>query len=204
MQSKKKTPVSVLRAELGLTVEEFAKLIEKSVSTVTSLETGRLELSDETALKISGETGVAMEWLAEGNPKEKPYTTDEVDGSRHPYTKDLFEQIQAHKKKGITYPRKPEQRLVGAIAVILDWISVHNLAHEAGRSELAVYLIRQFLDGLVERLGKDDAAMMQINKGARIIDASGSEWIFSQSNEEAGMKGITLEKVGPGKRTPKK
>jgi transcriptional regulator with XRE-family HTH domain len=155
MQSKKKTSVAVLRTELGLTVEEFAKLIEKSVSTVTSLETGRLELSDETASKISGETGVAIEWLAEGNPKEKPYRTDEVDSSRHPYKKDLFEQIQAYKKKGITYPRKPEQRLVGAIAVVLDWISLHNLAHEAGRSELAVYLMRQFLDGLVERLGKD-------------------------------------------------
>jgi transcriptional regulator with XRE-family HTH domain len=203
MQSKKKTSVAVLRTELGLTVEEFAKLIEKSVSTVTSLETGRLELSDETALKISDETGVAMEWLMGGNPKEKPYTTDEVDDSRHPYTKDLFEQIQAYKKKGITYPRKPERRLIGAIAVVLDWISVHNLAHEAGRSELAVYLMRQFLDGLAERLGKDDAAMMQINEGARIIDASGSEWIFSQSNEEAGMKGITLEKVASGKRSKK-
>jgi transcriptional regulator with XRE-family HTH domain len=203
MQSKKKTPVAVLRTKLGLTVKEFAELIGKSVWSVTSLETGRLNLSEETAIKISDETGVAMKWLLDGKPKEKPYETDPIDGSKHPYTKEIFERIQAHKKKGITYSSNPNTRLVRAIAAATPWLSVFNAADEAGRSDLAVYLLHQSLDGLVERLGKDDAAMMKINKGARIVDASGSEWIFSQDGA-GSMKGITLEKVASGKRTPKK
>jgi hypothetical protein len=75
-------------------------LAEKSVSTVTSLETGRLKLSEETAYDIYRQSGVAMKWLLDSNPKEKPYTIDEVDGSKLPYTKELFERIQAHLKKG--------------------------------------------------------------------------------------------------------
>ncbi len=90
LQSKKKTPVAVLRTKLGLTVKEFAELIGKSVWSVTSLESGRLKLSEETAHDISKETGVEMKWLMDGNPKEKPYETDPVDGSKHPYAKEVF------------------------------------------------------------------------------------------------------------------
>jgi hypothetical protein len=78
---------------------------------VTSLETGRLNLSEETAIKISDETGVAMKWLLDGKPKKKTYETDPIDGSKHPYTKEIFERIQAHKKKGITYSSNPNTRL---------------------------------------------------------------------------------------------
>jgi transcriptional regulator with XRE-family HTH domain len=59
----------VLRQILGLTVEEFAKLIGKSLTTVNSLETGRLKLSEETAFRISQETGVEMHWLLKGKSK---------------------------------------------------------------------------------------------------------------------------------------
>lgn len=200
MQSKKKTPVAVLRTKLGLTVKEFAELIGKSVWSVTSLETGRLNLSEETAIKISDETGVAMKWLLDGNPKEKPYETDPVDGSKHPYTKEIFERIQAHKKKGITYSSNPNTRLVRAIAAATPWLSVFNAADEAGRSDLAVYLLHQFFDGLVERLGKDDDAMMRINEKAKIIAPNGTEWVFKRGTDD---KRITLETESVSKR-PKK
>jgi hypothetical protein len=38
----------------------------------TSSLCGRLKLSDETALLISKESGVALPWLLDGKPKEKP------------------------------------------------------------------------------------------------------------------------------------
>ena len=174
MQSQKKTSVAVLRTQLGLTVEEFAKLIGKSVSTVTSLETGRLNLSEETAYDIYTQTGVSMKWLLDGNPKEKPYMIE--DDSKRPYTKDLFERIQAHLKRGITYTTNPARILPLALSEIGDWISVRTKAVNAGNYELAYYLLRNFLDQLVERLGKDDEATAQLNEKARLYDADRSEW----------------------------
>jgi transcriptional regulator with XRE-family HTH domain len=185
MISKKKTTISVLRLQLGLTVEEFAFLIGKSVSAITSLETGRLRLSEETASEISRQTGVSMAWLLTSSAKEKPYSIDEGDGSKRPYTKELFETIQAHKKFGDRYTQtgKPERRLVGSITVISDWISVYTAAVETRKAELAVYLMQQFLGELVERLGKDDDGMMRINQKARIITADGREWAFARDDE---------------------
>src|SRR5215467_11873873 len=98
MRSKRKTTVAVLRQVLGLSVEEFAKLIGKSATTINSLETGRLKLAEETAFKIQEETGVEMEWLLKAAPKEKPYVLSFEDHQRRkPYTKDLFEQTQSLK-----------------------------------------------------------------------------------------------------------
>ena len=72
MISGLKTPVAVLRQMLGLSVEDFGKLIGKSLSTVTKLDNGALPLSEETAHTVSLETGVSMHWLLEGNPAEDP------------------------------------------------------------------------------------------------------------------------------------
>jgi hypothetical protein len=137
-----------------------------------------------------------MKWLMDGNPKEKPYEIDPVNGSKHPYTKEVFERIQAYEKKGITYSN-PNHRLVSAIAVVTDWLSVFNAADEAGRSELAAYLMRQFLDSLVERLGKDDDAMMRINEKAKIITPNGKVWKFTQETDD---ERITLETESVKKR----
>ena len=60
MISGLKTPVAVLRQMLGLSVEDFGKLIGKSLSTVTKLDNGALPLSEETAHTVSLETGVSI------------------------------------------------------------------------------------------------------------------------------------------------
>jgi transcriptional regulator with XRE-family HTH domain len=195
VHSKKKTTIAVLRLLLGLTVEEFAVLIGKSVSAVTSLETGRLKLSEETAFEVSRQTGVAMAWLLAGAAKEKPYAIDEGDNSKRSFTKELFESVQAHKMTGGKYARtrNPERRLVGAISVVSDWISVYNAAAGTGKAELAVYLMQRFLSELIERLGKDDDDMIRINQNARIITADGLEWAFVRDNETDS---ISLEPVG--------
>jgi transcriptional regulator with XRE-family HTH domain len=190
MQSTKKTTVAVLRNEIGLSVEQFAALIGRSVSAVNSLETGRLALGEETAFTIQEQTGVEMTWLLSGKSKEPPYIFDQF-GEEHLYTKEVFELIQAQKATGIAPKERAPWRLVGAMAIASDWLSVYNHAVKAGRGPLASYLMQRFLDGLVERLGQDNDAFMRLNKKARIITADGSEWSFDQ-NIETGR--ITLSK----------
>jgi transcriptional regulator with XRE-family HTH domain len=186
MISRQKTTVAVLRQVLGLSVEEFGQLIGKSVSTVTKLENGLLKLSEETAFTISQETGVDMHWLMTGNPKEKPYHFDEWENRKESYQKQRFEIIQAQKIKGTKYRGEPKWRLRYAIDAVTDWFSVHNAAAENDKAELALYLMRQFLDGLVDRLGKDDEAFLRLNANARIIDTAGDELAFARMEATYG------------------
>jgi transcriptional regulator with XRE-family HTH domain len=194
MISRQTTTVAVLRQVLGLSVEEFGQIIGKSISTVTKLENGLLKLSEETGFQIYQETGVEFEWLMAGDPTKKPYSIDEGWNRKEPYTKELFEKIQAHKKTGGKRYRigRRARRLTSAIALTGDWLSVYNAAAEAGRAELASYLMRQFLDGLVKRLGKDDEAFLRLNAGARIIDADKVESIFTGAEDGHG---VTLQEV---------
>jgi transcriptional regulator with XRE-family HTH domain len=183
MKSRRKTTVAVLRHVLGLSVEEFAKLIGKSATTVNSLESGRLKLSEETAFKIQQETDIDLQWLLKAKPKEKPYASWlRGDGTRQPYTKEQFELTQSTKGSKSYLSIDPEYYLIGALSVVGDWISVYTAAERSGRSDLAIYLMCQFLDQLVERMGKDSAAAAAINKGARIL-VRGEKWIFIQDKE---------------------
>jgi transcriptional regulator with XRE-family HTH domain len=188
MISRQTTTVAVLRQVLGLSVEEFGQIIGKSISTVTKLENGLLKLSEETGFQISQETGVDLHWLLLGNPKKAPYWLDEGSNRLEPYTKELFEKIQMHKKAGrILRVGRKSRRLTNAAAIAGDWFSVYNAAADAGKAELAAYLMRQFLDGLVKRLGKDDEAFLRLNAGARIIDADKVESIFTRAEDGHGV-----------------
>jgi transcriptional regulator with XRE-family HTH domain len=192
MQSTKKTPVAVLRHEIGLTVEEFAELIGKSVSAVNSLETGRLALSEETARTIAVQTGVALSWLLNGNAKQKPYRNYTVKGTALPYTRDYFEEVQYARGRKLIQPKlaplAPELRLWPALNAICQWISVHHRACEDGDGEFACYLMRKAIEPLIERFGKDDKVALEANKYARITLANGDQFGFRDFN---GL-GITL------------
>jgi hypothetical protein len=76
MKSTLSTVVAVVRHETGLIAPHFAKLIGKPYATLKSLESGRLKLSERTALDISRATGVGLAWLLAGDPKE-PIITNE-------------------------------------------------------------------------------------------------------------------------------
>jgi len=175
----------MLRQELGLSVKKFAKLIDKSVATINSLETGRLKLSEETAFKIQEETGVEMEWLLKAGPRENPYILSfKGYGTRKPYTKELFEQIQSSKGRKSYYLKDPEHHLIPGISIVSDWLSVHAKAEQDGREELATYLMCQFLDQLVERMGQNDDLFLRLNKEAKIVANDGSEWRFAKQKGE--------------------
>jgi hypothetical protein len=136
------------------------------------------------------ETGVDLQWLMAGDPKEDPYSTDPAWDCKEPYSKELFEKIQAHKKSGrkIRIGNRPARRLTSAIAITIDWLSVYSAAAEADaategesdKAEHVAYLMGEFIADLVKRFGKNDEAFLRLNAGARIIDADGKEWAFEQ------------------------
>jgi transcriptional regulator with XRE-family HTH domain len=194
MKSRRKTTVAQLRHLPGLSVEAFAKLIGKSATTVNSLESGRLKLSEETAFKIQEQTGVEMEWLLRAGPREKPYVLSfEGHERRKPYTKELFEQTQSLKGRKSYYSDNSVHHLITAISIVSDWLSVYTAAEQAGRGDLATYLMCQFLDQLCERMSKDDKSFLRLNRDARIVAADGSEWKFSeQRNEDSEKPFLTL------------
>jgi len=192
MHSQRKTPVSILRQQLSLSVEAFAKLIGKSIVTVNSLETGRLKLSEETAHTISQETGVAMNWLLAGKTKRDPYFFD-PEGHIQPYRKEHFERVQSQKGKAPRFPVDPALNFILSSIIVNDWHSVYNAAVERGDGQLAAYLMRQFLYGLVQRLGKDDEAFLRLNADARVTAANGS--VYKWVGEKEGVGGLLLKKV---------
>jgi transcriptional regulator with XRE-family HTH domain len=69
MKSTRSTTVAIVRQEIGLSAVDFGKLIRKGLGTVKSLESGRLKLSEKTALEISKATGVSLSWLLANDPK---------------------------------------------------------------------------------------------------------------------------------------
>jgi transcriptional regulator with XRE-family HTH domain len=177
MISKKKTTVSALRQFLGISLEDFAVVIDKSPSTVASLESGRLKLSQKTASDIAGQTGVELEWLLSGKPKSEPYVLDDK-GQRWPYSKAIFELTQAEITKYEDWDQDPEGAFVYGIVTILDWLSVHQKAVAEKNERLVCYLMRQFINSLVERFGKDDRAFLNVNADNLLLGQKGV-WKFT-------------------------
>jgi hypothetical protein len=58
--------------------------------------------------------------------------------------------------------------------------------------------MRNFLDQLVERLGKDDKATAQLNEKARLYDADGSEWRLVHEDDQISFSKV--EKQGRPKK----
>jgi transcriptional regulator with XRE-family HTH domain len=180
MQSQRKTTVAVLRQFLGLSVEEFARLIGKSVTTVNSLESGRLKLSEETAHTIARETGVEMIWLLKGRPKDKPYVFDELTGAdRRLYTKEDYEIAQARKQKEPFPKFDPDRLILNGLGSVLSWLPIYAKAQQDGKGYLAHYLMHQCLQELAKRLGQDHEAVLRAKKNIRLTASDGSNWFLT-------------------------
>jgi transcriptional regulator with XRE-family HTH domain len=202
MLSLQKTTVAVLRQVLGLSVEEFGRLIGKSASTITKLDNGSLPLSDETAHTIATETGVCLLWLLKGGPEEEPYVLDWA-GRKYPYFKGHFEQVQAQKGAIPRYPLDPALYFVVSTMATHDFHSIYAAAEKAGRGELAIYRIRKVLKDLAAEMGKDDEGFLRLNADARIVAANKSEWKWVGAKDHGieGVDGAVLQKAKGGAPT---
>jgi DNA-binding XRE family transcriptional regulator len=65
--SKSSHVLSVLRKNLALRQTELAKMVGCSVNTITSIEVGRLKLSESLAKRIAAVTGCDEQWLLAGD-----------------------------------------------------------------------------------------------------------------------------------------
>lgn len=191
MISHQKTTVAVLRQELGLSAEEFGQLIGKSVSTVEKLDSGVLPLSEETAQTISKETGVDMRWLLAGEPKEEPYEPyfTDVENGVQPFTKEVFERVQARKQKP-NPPLDPADYLAVSDLASIPFHMAYANAEKAGDGQLALHVYRKFLKDYVKRFGTDPEEFLRINKKARRTYANGVVRAF------ASAKALELKELG--------
>lgn len=67
--------------------QEFARLIGCSAATIASIESTRLKLSSEVALRIAAKSGASYAWLMTGDPHAPM-----VDSDRLPYTRESVPQ----------------------------------------------------------------------------------------------------------------
>ena len=177
--SSKRTTLSVLRAMLGLSVEEFAALIDKSVPTIRSLESGRLKLSEETARKIAKETGVSIYWLLAAEPSEEPFSEDDL-GARWPYGKEIFELIQVQGDKSTFEPPETTPAVLHAATVrhCLDWLPIFASAQKADKGDLAVFLLRRFFAEMEKRFGADHKTAREASGDSRLTTPDGEKYAF--------------------------
>lgn len=125
-----------------------------SVHTIQSVETGRLELSESLAFRMTNETGVSYSWLLQGDPKETPYTNSYLPGERPmKYTKAVFDRIQARKSKAARHISN-QQPLQGVL--LYGWLrSVLGLARRKQKHYIAMYRLERLLRDLeIEMLGR--------------------------------------------------
>lgn len=148
--------MGVLRALLAPEGHVFkdthmAELLGCSKFTVHSLESGRLDLSDEMAAKIVHETGISQSWLLGGNPKA-PAVTD----SGEPYSRATFDRIRFQHAEGkepsdVLFPFNQDLAFCGELLAILARARKH------AKFGLASFKVRRFLKTLREEFGQDAA-----------------------------------------------
>ncbi len=199
---------------LGLSVEDFADLIGKSVSTIRALEAGlrRLPLSEKTALKISQKTGVAVSWLLGGDVTAQPFSAlRDSAGNILPYSKSIFEMIsargRAHVSRVDAFELSPAELQVDAIRTSLDWFPILLSAHKRGEADIAIFIMNQYLRDMANRWPKDYAGAAEVNGKARFISADHSaRYSFEYKEDSARLAEmakvkITVSKVTDAERT---
>lgn len=67
--------IKILREFLGLSMADFARLLEVHPSAITRIENGEIKPRDKTLINISNETFAEIEWLDTG--KEPMYQKGE-------------------------------------------------------------------------------------------------------------------------------
>ena len=143
-------PLAVLRQIVGITQKELANLVGKSAATIQAIELGKLALSEELALKIALETGVAMKWLLDGNPSIAPFREDRLIHEPGDFSKAAFERRRAERAVGesgsihlIHIPAASGARLT----------AIEGAARDNPDWKIAHYRISKFLESLEKEFG---------------------------------------------------
>ena len=202
--SQLKSKVARLRLITGETAESFAGIIGKSMSTLRSLETGRLKLSEKTASQISCATGVSLRWLLED--KITPPFCEKARSSE-PFTKETYVHHIAKNRRPDFKPLIPDVKLTLHIAFTDIVNSVYG-ALERGNGDIALYYIEKF----AEDLGKQFPCAKDRRKAARALILLGEQFMGDGVAEEDELGGSnvplpdmsTPQKKQPSRRRAKK
>ena len=201
-QSTLRTTVAVLRTLLGLTVEEFAPLTGKSVSTIQSIEAGkRLKLTKDTAQKIAFETGVSLDWLLAGDVTVEPYSSlEDPTGRPIPYSRTVFELIQSAKYK--TVPKHSLENIqFNAILMTAGWFPIFASAVNRGEGDLAAFVMDDHLKEMSKRFGYDEKAAEELSGKAKFITADGHTFAFVYKEHAAQLPRTDKVKITVLKET---
>jgi hypothetical protein len=89
-----KNTLAVLRYTIGreMTQKEMGRLVNRAAVTIQKIELNQTPLSEDLATEISWRTGVSLTWLL-NNDLTVPITA----AGGKPYTKEIFERVQAAK-----------------------------------------------------------------------------------------------------------
>ena len=153
-KSHEKTTVAALRKIIGIKVKEFTEIIGKSESTITSLESGRLKLSEETAQIIALETGVSLHWLLDGDASKQPTADSAIYGEGgRAYTQESYELTRARRqnKAGDRWQGRPRTLRIRATEamnemehIVADLAASLFYAAIKGKEDLAIYKLNKF------------------------------------------------------------
>ena len=153
-RSTLRTTAAKLRSILKIKDLRMAEILDRSIHTIHSLESGRLRLSPELATKIFHETGISLDWLLKGDPNAPP-----ISGRGEPYTKELFDKAQAEKTY---YDRpKPYFQKTDALDCCARLVSVLKSASDNGKYYMAKYKLRGALSALEKEFGQEKQMSIQ-------------------------------------------
>jgi hypothetical protein len=152
-KSRSKTTVSVLRSIIGISAKDLAELTGRSIHTIKSVESGRLALSEELAVKMSVETGVCARWLVNGEPQAPPLNDFPLPVG-HPnsfFTKKYFEKRRADRMHG-----RDELNRLGGFSFLdaAKLCAIHEAAVKSGNGRVVQYRISKFLRELEKEFGQ--------------------------------------------------
>jgi hypothetical protein len=157
MRSTLKTTAAVLRMVTGEKDSVWAEdILGKSVHTIRHLEAGTLKLSADLAAKMNYESGISIKWLMDGDPTAPPVTADD-----RPFTKEIYDNVQARKKYFATV--RPLDVKNTVLDVLRAICAILVSANRKQNFHLAVYRTAKALAELRDEFG-EAADFNTINK----------------------------------------
>jgi transcriptional regulator with XRE-family HTH domain len=161
----KRHVLTTIRNEIGVSQSEFAAMLGCTRSTVASLEmaSGRLELSQGLAQKISDQTGVAVGWLLANNLEAPPVRPD---GTR--WKPEDFDLAQARKRSGALDKVRPAYVLTMFRLAVQRLAGVFLSAFRSGKFQLLDYKTSKLLEELESEFGSETSVDAKGKDGSTV------------------------------------
>ena len=150
-KSQFRTTAAVLRSILNKSAEAMAEFVDCSISTIKSVESGRLKLSPSLAERMYHETGISKQWLLAGDPLAPP-----ISWRDDPYTFQAFVRAQAWKNYHDRMPKMKVTKDFVGFAVRLRAILAS--ADRRKTYHMTAYHVGEFLKDLEGEHGTDKGA----------------------------------------------